>query len=226
MPVTERSPARLGRVQGKHAGLQLSQILEVARSLDPSTLTMKAVADRLGVDRKALHHYVNDRDTLLGLVANDIFSASFSPADIATASGWQAACRAYAYGVTNSAIAVGALTEHLRLDRMLATTMLATTEAVLSKMVAAGFTDEAAVRSLALLTNICVAYARDIEVASRRGAHPRLDLLRGALAAQATETFENLERIAASSTDTYDQRQLDHSIDVFLRGTETLLSVA
>jgi TetR/AcrR family tetracycline transcriptional repressor len=213
----------VGRVQGKHAGLERSQILEAARSLDPSTLTMKAVADRLGVDRKALHHYVSDRDTLLGLVADDIFAASFSPSQITEQSTWQDACRAYAHGVTASAIAVGALSDHLRFDKLLITTMLATTEVVLGKLVTAGFTDETAVRSLALLTNICVAYARDIEISSRRGEHPRLDLLQGALATNAPHTFENLERIAASPTNTYDDRQLEHSIDVFLRGTESLL---
>jgi TetR/AcrR family tetracycline transcriptional repressor len=221
--VSERSPSPTGRIQGKHAGLERSQILAAARSLDPSTLTMKAVADHLGVDRKALHHYVTDRDTLLRLVAEDIFSASFSPSPIAEQNEWQAACRAYAHGITTSAIAVGALSEHLRLDMLLATTMLATTEAVLGTLVAAGFTDETAVRSLALLTNICLAYARDVEISSRRGEHPRLDLLRSALEATDSETFENLERIAASATDTYDHRQLDYSLDVFLRGTEALL---
>jgi TetR/AcrR family tetracycline transcriptional repressor len=222
--VTQRS--RAGRVQGKHAGLERSQIIEAARSLDPSTLTMKAVADRLGVDRKALHHYVTDRDTLLRLVAEDIFAASFSPAVIAEQSGWQAACRAYAHGIASSAVAVGALSEHLRLDKLLATTMLATTEVVLERLVAAGFTDETAVRSLALLTNLCLAYARDVEVSSRRGEHPRLELLRGALAATGSDRFENLERIAAAAIDTYDSRQLDHGIEVFLRGTEALLPTA
>jgi TetR/AcrR family tetracycline transcriptional repressor len=223
---TERPLPQESRVQGKHAGLERSQILDVARSLDPSTLTMKAVADRLGVDRKALHYYVKDRDTLLGLVAEDIFSASFSPTQITAHSRWQDACRDYAHGVARSAIAVGALSDHLRLDKLLITTMLETTEVVLGKLVAAGFDDETAVRSLALLTNICVAYARDIEASSRGAQHPRLDLLQGALKANPSRTFENLARIAASATDTYDHRQLDHSIDVFLRGTESLLPPA
>jgi TetR/AcrR family tetracycline transcriptional repressor len=221
--VAERTPESLKRrARGKHAGLDLARIVEAARSLDPDTLTMKAVADQLGVDRKAIHHYVNDREALLGLLAVDTFSARFSAVQISAHSQWQEACRSYALGVTDSAIAVGVLTEHLLLDKLLATRFLDTTEAVLKKLIEAGFDDEAAVRSLAMLTNICVGYARDAGLAARNVERPRRSLLREALNERSPQVFENLARIAVSPVDTYDRRQLELSIEVFLRGAAAL----
>ena len=48
--------------------------------MDPQTLTMQAVADELGVDRKALNYHVTDREGLLRLVAAGRFEATFAEA--------------------------------------------------------------------------------------------------------------------------------------------------
>jgi AcrR family transcriptional regulator len=219
-PITDQAR----RSRGKRAGLDLARIVEAARSLDPGTLTMQAVADELGVDRKAVNHHVTDRDSLLELVALDSFTASFSALPIT--GEWREACRTYARGFTDSVIAIGVLAGHLRLGPShgaLATRFLAPTEAVLAKLIGAGLDDETAVRSLALLTNICLGYARDA-IAFRNGERPRPSQLRHALHETDARAFENLARIAASPIDTYDDRQLDLSIEVFLRGTEALLA--
>jgi AcrR family transcriptional regulator len=231
-PITDQAR----RSRGKRAGLDLARIVEAARSLDPGTLTMQAVADELGVDRKAVNHHVTDRDSLLELVALDSFTAGFAALPIT--GQWQEACRAYARGFTDSVIAIGVLAGHLRLgpaqgakgakgakgaQGALATRFLAPTEAVLAKLIEAGLDDETAVRSLALLTNICLGYARDA-IAFRNGERPRPSQLRSALHETDAGAFTNLARIAASPIDTYDERQLDLSIEVFLRGTEGLLA--
>lgn len=65
------------RSRGVRAGLDRRQIIDAARTLDPGAVTMQAVADVLGVDRKAVNHHVSDRETLLGLVAVDAFSEHF-----------------------------------------------------------------------------------------------------------------------------------------------------
>jgi TetR/AcrR family transcriptional regulator, tetracycline repressor protein len=208
---------------GVRAGLNLTRIIEAARSLDPDTLTMQALANELGVDRKALNHHVSDRDTLLELVAADAFSASFSAVHIAEHLRWQEACHAYARGFTRSVIATGLLADRIRLSDPLVTQVLQPTEAILTKMVEGGFDDEFAVRSLALLTNICTAFARDAVLASRSGVSPRPHLLRKSLEGRDARDFENLARIAALPASTYDEAQLEHSIEVFIRGTEAML---
>lgn len=223
MAAIERTPRSARRSRGRSAGLSLARIVEAARSLDAGTLTMQAVADELGVDRKAINHHVTDRETLLRLVALDALSDSTSAVDIPAGSDWQEACRSYALAITDHAIAADALADHLRSDSSMLTRFVEPTETVLRKLSEAGFDDEAAVRSLALLTNICVAYARDVVHAARSGARPRRVLIHEALNGRDEREFENLARIVAARIDTYDRRQLEISIEVFLRGAESVL---
>ncbi len=211
------------RTRGKRAGLDLARIVQAARSLDPDALTMQAVADELGVDRKALNHHVTDREILLELVALDAFSANFTAVHIAANSQWQEACRTFARGFTDSLIAIGDLVNHFPVDTSLVARFMEPTEAVVEKLLEVGFDDETAVRSLVLLTNICMAYARDSIMRSHIGERPRPLFLRRALSEATPQEFANLARIATSSIDTYDTKQLELSIEVFLRGTEALL---
>ncbi|WP_158647282.1 TetR/AcrR family transcriptional regulator [Actinoplanes sp. ATCC 53533] len=201
----------------------MAQILEAARSLDPDALTMQAVADRLGVDRKAVNHHVNDREKLLTLMATDTFSTNFSAVEIDTDQSWQSACRAYARGFIESTLSAGVLADRIRLDDTHVTQVLKPTEAVLKKMTQAGFGDEEAMRALSLLANICLAHTRDRIAALRSGVKPRQFILQGALESRDPAEYEVLTRIAALPVSTYDQAQLDYSIEVFLSGAETLL---
>ncbi|OIJ64951.1 hypothetical protein [Streptomyces mangrovisoli] len=218
VPVAEERRAR-----GKWAGLDINQIIEAARGLDPDVLTMKAVADRLGVDRKALSYHISDRDTLLGMVAADTVAAGFADVEIATQATWQHACRAYAVALTDSASALGRLADHLRLSNSTYLQFLTPTEALLAKLVGAGFSDETALRLLVMLTNICLSHARDAAFAARADERPRPAQLRRALDDPAARGFDHLERIASAAIDTYGTTQLHLSIDVFLAGAEALL---
>ncbi|MFW0785815.1 TetR/AcrR family transcriptional regulator C-terminal domain-containing protein [Gordonia sp. CPCC 206044] len=217
-----RTPTR--RAVGVRAGLTLEQIIEAARSLAPDELSMQALADRLGVDRKAINHHVNDREALLGLVAMDAFAASFSAVAIEQHVQWQAACRTYARGFTDSAIATGTLADRIRLSGPYVTRVLEPTEAVLQKMVSAGFDDESAMRSLSLLTNICLAYARDVVLEFSSGTtSPRALILRSALEERNPVEFETLARIAELPVTTYDRRQFELGVDIFIAGAEEVL---
>lgn len=214
---------RSGRAVGRKAGLTLQQIIEAARSLDPDELTMQALANRLGVDRKAINHHVSDRGTLTSLVAMDAFSSSFSAVEIGEDTSWQEACRSYAHGFADSAIATGPFAEYIQLTDPYVTTVLEPTEAVLAKMVDAGFDPETAMRSLSLLSNICLAYARDITLRQRTGVAPRAEILEGALESRDAEKLPTLATITELPVDTYDRRQLEISIQIHISGTESLL---
>lgn len=216
-----RSPAR--RAVGVRAGISLARILEAARSLDPDALTMQAVADTLGVDRKAVNHHVTDREKLLTLLAMDAFATSFSAVKIDADQTWQSACRAYARGFIDSTLAAGALADRIRLDDAHVTQVLKPTESVLKMMTRAGFGDEQAMRALSLLANICLAHTRDRISALRSGVKPRQFILQGALELRDPAEYEVLTRIAALPVSTYDDVQLAYSIDVFISGAGALL---
>lgn len=222
MASVDRAPSTR-RSRGVRAGLDRQQIVDAARTLDPGAVTMQAVADALGVDRKAVNHHVSDRETLLGLVAVDAFSESFSTVRISADSDWKGTCRTYAIGLTDAVVTIGPLADHLHLQNPLITTMLEATDLVLTTLIDAGADDETALRSLVLLTNICLGHARDVTAMTSSGVRPRPDLLNKAMSDSDGPLIETLGRLAAAQIDTYDHRQLELSIEVFVRGTEALL---
>src|SRR5437660_261669 len=174
--VREVPPARRGR--GNRAGLDLVQIVAAARSMEPGEVTMQAVADRLGVDPKALNHHVGNRENLLRLLALDVFAENFSAVEIAAQSRWEDACRMYATGVVDSLIATGGLVEHLPQDDPIVPRSLASTEALLAKWIEAGWHIGTAQRALVLLTGICMTFARDVLQADQEAEAPRPRMLR------------------------------------------------
>ena len=218
---TSANASQQKRARGVKAGIDLAMILRAAQAIAPDTLTMQAVADELGVDRKAVNHHVSDRDTLLELVATEAFTARFASVRIPD-DDWREACRAFALGVAESAIAAGPLVARLRMSSSLLAILLESVDAVMRAFVEAGFDDETAARSIALLADIAVTHARDMVEAQRTGEGTRHTWLRAALDNHPGEKFLYADRLASSSIDTYDRRQLEYSVEVFLRGTEPL----
>jgi TetR/AcrR family transcriptional regulator, tetracycline repressor protein len=214
--VTER------RAVGQRAGIDLARIIEAARSLDTDSLTVQAVATKLGVDRKAIRHHVSDRETLLKFVAIGEFSDRLSALDIPADSSWQEGCRIFGMAVVDSTIAADTLAPYLTLDSLLLAKAAVAIERILTKLEDAGFDDEAAVRTLSLLTNICMAHGRDVILLKQLGERPRQIQLRLAFGGVDPQEFEHLARMVASPPDTYNRKQLDLSIEVFLRGIEAV----
>lgn len=219
--VTKASGSK--RAVGSRAGLTLQQIIDAAQFLEPDELTMQALANSLGVDRKTINHHVRDRETLLELVATKTFSESFSAASIPAGAPWQEACRIYATQLADSAIATGALAEHLRVSDGRLTSALEFTDAVLERMVKAGFSDEYALRIISALASIGLSHARDVVLQARSGLSARAEIVTRGLQGRDAKRFETLSRIMAQPTTTYDRKQLDLTVSVFLTGAEALL---
>ena len=192
----------------------------------PEMLSMQAVADVLGVDRKALNYHVGDRETLLGLIAQESFASSFSGVEIAAHADWREACRTYGRGYAQAVIVTGSHARHLPPHHALSGRFLVTTESLLLKLTEAGFDDETAVRSLALLTNICHAFARDAETSRTNPANTRINLLLGSLSSHGEAAFPNLSRITESGIDTYGDEQLDFAIETCIAGMAARLGSA
>lgn len=209
------------RTRGKRAGLDRAIIVEAARALAPEELTMQAVADRLGVDRKALNHHISDRDRLLELVAVDAFETQFTGTDV-SGGDWKTGCRAFASRMKDSLIATGALAEYFRFTGSGGISALEATETLLEKMVAAGFDEATAARSLTLLTNVAMSHARDVVVSTKFGLHPQTIELQQFLESPAAPPLVVLRRVLAE-VGTSDEAQFAHDVDVLLLGMEQLL---
>ncbi|MET4898311.1 hypothetical protein RN629_14315 [Sphingomonadaceae bacterium jetA1] len=209
------------RTRGKRAGLDLHQIVEAARSLDANMLSMQSLADFLNVDRKALNYHVKDRQTLLNLVAKDMFSCRFSSNGIAKSKNWQDACRLYAMDLVDGLTALDGLAEHF--NESLASWGLEPTEALFGWLGKAGFKDDVAVRLVAMLVTLCMGFARDAIQVKNSADRPRPRTLRAALANVDVSKFENLARIADLEVDTYNRKQMEFNLEIFLLGANAIL---
>ena len=212
------------RRQGIKAGLDLAQILDAASSIAPDDLTMQAVADRLGVDRKAINHHVSDRETLLRLVAIERFTRVLAKVRIPADCDWREASRIFGHAVASSVTALGPLAPHLQVGTSADEVLLATTESLLTKYVEAGLDLETGLRAGSMLGDICEAHGRGVALMAIHGAGIRDRWLRGALRELPGEQPRYLSEVARSPIDTYDARQLDLSIEIYIRGLEGLIS--
>ncbi|MGW6769652.1 TetR/AcrR family transcriptional regulator C-terminal domain-containing protein [Streptomyces sp. NPDC055037] len=191
----------------------------MARTLEPEKLTVQAVADRLGVDRKAISHHVGTREHLLSLAALDLFAASVAALRIDVSGDWRAACRSYALGLADSLVAIGPFAGYLPRRNPLGDHMMGLTQVIVRKLCRAGFADEYAQRLLSALTSICLGHARDLaDLAEGRPSRPAL--VREAIEGRSQEEYPDLARIVADPVDTYSRVQLEFAVDTFLRGAE------
>ncbi len=215
------SDPRRGR--GTRAGLTTARIIEAARELEPQGLTVQAVADRLGVDRAAVHHHVADIDTLRELVAFDAFTVRLSPVTIPADTGWREACRLLALSMHDAMLAAGGLVTYLQLT-LAEVTVLEPVEHTLRSMMDAGFDDETAARSLTALSSLAMAVARERLLGTRQNGHPQVPALREALKQDPAREFAILRRLADADLVSFDDTQLHTSIDLILDGMAVRLA--
>jgi TetR/AcrR family transcriptional regulator, tetracycline repressor protein len=214
--------ARDRRGRGGRAGLSRARIVEAARGLDADELTVKAVADRLGVDRAAVHHHVSDLDTLRELIALDAFTLRFAPVEIPSGADWREACRLLAVSMYEAVLSSGRLGTYVRF-RSIDVALLEPVEQTLRIMMAAGFDDETAARSLAALASLATDIARERLLTDRPVGHPQVPGLLEALEQRGPE-LTVLRRLAEADLVSYNDAQLDTSLELVLDGMAARLT--
>lgn len=222
---TEEEEAAPRRGRGIRANLDRATIVDAARSFPPDELTLQAVADKLGVDRKAVSHHVRDRDTLLELVAIEALSEHFI--GVAVPDGdWTVACRAFATLLKDGLLSTGYLAEYFRLSGQTGIAALEPAETALDRMVEAGIDELTAARGLAILTSLVISHARNVAMSKRFGAHPLRAELRTILDDTSAPKFELLRRLLLAEVDPSDDSTFALSIDIFILGMERVLERA
>lgn len=202
---------------GLAVGLDRTRIVAAARSLPADSLTMQAVADRLGVDRKALHHHVSNREGLLELVASDVFQGHLSNVTISR-DDWRLACKQFAEGVVEALLATGDLSGYFVID----SGSLRVVSQALTTLQLAGFDDQTAQRGLHTLATVAMGNARDRILAARFGEHPQNPEVRRALADE--EGAVGLPALTDSGISVYGSDQLRFDLDLILTALELRLT--
>ncbi len=186
--------------------------------MDPATLTMQGLADAMGVDRKALNHHVNGRDGLLELLATDAFSREFARIRVPAAADWRDACRRFAAGTRRALVSSGALALHFHTASETAVAAIRPAEAVVERMVAAGFDEDTAGRALLMLTTLASGFARDEVMSRQAGGHPQVARFRELMAQAHPKGLDVLRRLDARGFEAFSDEQFAFDVDVALDG--------
>jgi len=221
---TNQTLQRAERSRGQRAGLDLERIVEAARRIDHSALSMQVLADALNVDRKALNYHVKERQTLLSLLAQDAFDGRFVASGVANADCWEAAVQNFGRSFVEAVLSLGELAEHLWFDDFLTELALVPCEALFEHLRLAGFQDETAVRLITMLVTLCLGHARDLIQAEAQPDRPRPRSLKATLKKTHGQKFPNLARISQLAVDTYCPTQIDFEISVLLEGARLRLA--
>jgi TetR/AcrR family transcriptional regulator, tetracycline repressor protein len=208
--VTSAADAR--RPRGRPPRISREQIVAAARAVPARDLTMQAVADELGVSRKALHYYVGDRQGLLSLVVVDRFETELAGVELPAHGDWQAVLRSYAHAFRDGLVQVGVAIDHTPFRGAGATAALTLAERVLDVMLAAGFGADDARRGLTALASIAQASAGQHDYGAETVA----------ALANTDEDYPALRRALADASAT-DAGQFEFELSIVIAGLETLL---
>jgi TetR/AcrR family tetracycline transcriptional repressor len=159
---------RAARRLGRPPRINRQMIIDAARALDRDELTLQAVADRLGVDRKAISYHVAGRQQLVDLVAAQTISEELGGLELPE--DWPSAIHAWAAATRRAMLREGSMA--LVIDHLPGAGILTSLEALLQRLLDAGFDEVTAGRALYCLTGTVFAGARDTLLVERHGEHP------------------------------------------------------
>ncbi|MBN3511477.1 TetR/AcrR family transcriptional regulator C-terminal domain-containing protein [Mycolicibacterium septicum] len=218
--------AHRGRRPGRPPRINRELILAAARRLPPRALTMQAVADALGVDRKALHRYVGDKDGLLELVVADLFDAELKRIEVPSGIRWQELLAVYATAIRDGIVRSGSVQTHYRLSGPGGPASLALAERVLHALVEAGFDLGDAGGILTFVGDIAFSAARNAIVSGDIREHPQVPEVTGALNDLPATQFPLLREVTGTRRNRTPERDFDLDLRILIGGLEALLAAA
>jgi TetR/AcrR family transcriptional regulator, tetracycline repressor protein len=168
MTDVDRPAARRGRPRR----VDRDRIVQAAKALDPTTLTMQALADEIGVDRKTLHYHVQDRASLIRMVAADAFRDAVAAHHFVPERDWRKAIHAFATITRDAVIAAGAWGSYVGFQTEEDLEAARPAEAAIDALVGSGLPEAEAGRVVAMVAVLAFASGRDLAL-SESGTHPQ-----------------------------------------------------
>jgi AcrR family transcriptional regulator len=232
MPASDRSyPSVWARPRRKERStLTRDQIVaETLRLLDTEgieALSMRKLAAGLGAGATSLYWHVANRDELIELVLDEVYSELDAP-DAGEADDWRAATRRFAHSMRSATLRhhwVVSVLDHLS-AAYLGPNVTQATERMLGLFEAAGFPLSEAERALntvtAYVTGVAMGEAAWLNWLARHG-QTQQEWIDGALrvAEEATEDYERLRKVVADYEGKDPQKAMDEDFEY---GLETVL---
>jgi TetR/AcrR family tetracycline transcriptional repressor len=169
VPTPRSGTAPVPRRPGRPPLIGLDRIVAAAKDIDMDSLSMAAVAARLGISASGLYHHVKGREQLARLVAQSALANADVPPD--DGRPWAEWMLAYARFLRKVLLHHGAIS-HVHPGETGSPTSLDRLEHVLRVLVRAGFSKEEAMRGFMVMTNCISGFVhqdRQIESEARAG---------------------------------------------------------
>lgn len=211
------------RGPGRPARISREQIVAVARRIPQGELTMGAVANALGVSRKALHYYVGDREGLINLVVADLYESHLAAVSLPGDADWQTVLRMWARAIRDGVVKVGIAATYVQLRGPSGAASMDLTERVIKTMLDAGFDNVLARRALSAISNIAFAAANFALLKQQHGIYPQESELGAALAQAFEGDFPALRQVLAT-VQSEDSGGFEFELNLMLRGLEHALA--
>ena len=221
-PIDTESDESPRRRRGRPPQISRKQIVAAARSMPRDQLTMQAIADALGVSRKALHYHVGDKRGLLNLVVAEAFESELANIDLPDAD-WQVQLRAFAHAFRDGVLQVGIAATYVQLHGMAGMTALKLTDRIVASLFSAGFDEALARHSLSAITNVAMAHAHIDLLKAQHGTYPQQAELTSVLLRAPADQFTGLRRILAHVQTEAPDEQFEFELNLTISGLEALL---
>lgn len=213
--------------RGRPRLVDRDKIIQAARLRDPATLTMQALAEDIGVDRKTLHYHVESRATLMRMVAADAFRDAVSSHHFIAESDWRRAIHAFAYITRDAVIAAGAWASYVDFETDEDLEAVRPAEAATVALVNAGLADVDAGRIVGMIAELAFASARIRSDTAVSGTPPQEEVLERALDRAPDGQFALTRRLLGDkSIAASGDGHFEFQIQLVALGVEKLLEAA
>ncbi|MCQ6271449.1 TetR/AcrR family transcriptional regulator C-terminal domain-containing protein [Pseudarthrobacter sp. R1] len=210
--------------RGRPRRIDRERIIEAAKVLDPETLTMQALAEEMGVDRKTLHYHVDNRESLLKMVAADAFREAVGSHHFIPEKDWRKAIRSFAHITRDAVMAAGAWASFVGYETEEDLEALRPAEAAAEALVAAGLSEADAGRVIAMLAGLAFTSATDRSIPKPTGRHPQEPVLEHLLEKAPTEEFTLLRKLVGGrSSELGTEEQFAFNLEIVSLGIERML---
>lgn len=192
---------RTRRKVGRPARLDREMIARAAYEIGLNQVTMKAIAEHLGVSVPGLYHHVNGRDDLMRLAAE--YSTSQIPFPVDHDQHWTAWLLEWARYAYDAFRAQPQLLNQFLHGSISVDRMVTHVDAVVGLLTRQGFSPSEARDAYALVSECAIGAAvnelREVEAA--RSGHPVVAEYHRVLAERAPHELPNLRRLAAAAVE-------------------------
>ncbi len=184
---------------------------------------MQAVADVLGVDRKAVAYHVGDRESLLTLMASTVFASEFARVPAPKGGDWRDVLNWYAHTIFRAVKQLG-IPDTFPLEGAIGAAALEQAEFVLRSLVDAGFHIEHAGRAGNIVVELAISAARDFLLRAEQTNHPQYQEALGAIGGAEGSEFPMLSQVlVVMSAEQNLDAQFDFNLNVVCAGLATQL---